>query len=91
MALQWPEQEVFKALYLSGISHAARYGSELLSEFEGRSFALLHEMGQAKSPLVDLGPLLLHAFGRADGLAALRRDTADARRLAWIERVVGVG
>ncbi len=91
MALQWPEQEVFKALYLSGISHAARYGSELLGEFEGRSFALLHEMGLAKSPLVDLGPLLLHAFGRADGLAAVRRDTADAHRLAWIERVVGVG
>lgn len=91
MALQWPEQEVFKAMYLSGISHAARYGSELLTEFEERSFALLREMGQAKSPLVDLGPLLLHAFDRADALAAARRDTGDARRLAWIERVTGAG
>jgi tetratricopeptide (TPR) repeat protein len=87
MALHWPGYEVPKAMYFSGISHATRYRSDVLAEFEERSFALLREMNQARSPLADLGPLLLHAFNRADELAAVRRETGDARRLAWIERV----
>lgn len=87
MALHWPDYEVPKAMYLSGISHASRYHSDVLSEFEERSFALLREMNQAKSPLADLGPLLLQAFKRVEGLAVVRRETGDARRLAWMERV----
>lgn len=87
MALHWPGHEVPKAMYLSGISHAARYHSDVLGEFEERSFALLREMGRTRSPLADLGPLLLHAFNRAEGLAAVRRETGDAGRLAWMERV----
>ncbi|MFD0739843.1 tetratricopeptide repeat protein [Lysobacter koreensis] len=87
MALHWPDHEVPKAMYLSGISHAARYRSDVLGEFEERSFALLRDMTQTKSPVADLGPLLLHAFNRAEGLAAVRRETKDARRLSWIERV----
>lgn len=89
MALHWPGYDVPKAMYFSGISHAARYRSDVLGEFEERSFALLREINQAQSPLRDLGPLLLHAFNRADALAAVRRETKDARQLAWIERVTG--
>lgn len=87
MSLHWPGYEAPKAMYLSGISHAARYGSGVLGEFEERSFALLREMSQARSPLCDLGPLLLHAFRRADELAAARWETKDERQLAWIRRV----
>jgi hypothetical protein len=86
-ALHWPDYDVPKAMYLSGISHAACYHSDVLGEFEERSFALLREMNQAKSPLANLGPLLLQAFNRAEGLAAVRRETGDARRLAWMERL----
>lgn len=87
MALYWPDYEVPKAMYLSGISHAARYGSSVLGEFDDRSFALLRDMTAAKSTLTDLAPLLLHAFNRTEGLAAVRRDMRDKRRLAWLERV----
>jgi tetratricopeptide (TPR) repeat protein len=87
MALHWPTLETAKAMYLSGISHAARYRSDVFAEFEERSFALLRDMQSTKSPLAELSPLLLHAFNRSEGLAAVRRDTRDARRLAWIDRV----
>ena len=88
MALHWPDYEVPKAMYLSGISHAARYRSDVLGEFEGQSLDLLREMRGKGSPLADLGFLVLNAFNRADE-AAVRRQTRDARQLAWIERVVG--
>ncbi|MGN7725259.1 tetratricopeptide repeat protein [Luteimonas sp. 22616] len=87
MALHWPAYEVPKAMYLSGISHAARYCSDVLAEFDERSFALLRDMHATKSPMAALGPLLLHAFDRQDGLKAVLQETGDARRLAWIERV----
>lgn len=87
MALRWPEYAVPKAMFLSGISHAARYGSAVVAEFDERSFALLRDMTAENSPLANLGPLLLHAFGRTEGLAAVRKNTRDARRLAWIQRV----
>ena len=87
MVLQWPGYEVPKAMYFSGISHAARYHSNVLGEFEERSFALLREITHSGSPLADLGALFLHAFDRANGLTAVRRQTQDAGRLAWIDRV----
>jgi hypothetical protein len=87
MALHWPEYAVPKAMFLSGLSHAARYGSAVVGEFDERSFALLRDMTAENSPLADLGPLLLHAFGRTEGLAAVRKNMRDARRLAWIQRV----
>jgi tetratricopeptide (TPR) repeat protein len=87
MALQWEGYEVPKAMYFSGISNATRYHSDVLGEFEDRSFELLRELNRTASPLADLAPLFLHAFNRADGLAAVRRETRDETRLAWIERV----
>lgn len=87
MALHWPNYAVPRAMYLSGMSHAARYRSTVLGEFEERSFALLRDLTAAKSPLADLGPLLLHAYGRPEGLTAVRKSTSDARRLAWLDRV----
>lgn len=87
MALHWPDYAVPKAMYLSGISHAVRYRSTVLGEFEERSFALLKDMTAAKSPVADLGPLLLHAFGKTEGLIAVRKMTGDFRRLDWLKRV----
>jgi tetratricopeptide (TPR) repeat protein len=87
MALQWPGLEVAKAMYLSGISHAARYHSDVLEEFEERSFALLRDMRAQSSPTAELGPLLLHAFRRKDGIAAARRAIRDMRQQAWLDRV----
>jgi hypothetical protein len=87
MALHWPTHQVAGAMYLSGISHAARYGSDVLPEFEERSFDWLRGLEAAKAPLAELAPLLLHAFKRTDGIAAVRRDTNNAQRLAWLERV----
>ena len=48
MTLRWPDLETANAMYLSGISHAARYRSDVLGEFEERSFALLREMRAVK-------------------------------------------
>lgn len=87
MALHWPAHEVAKAMYFSGISHAARYRSDVLHEFEDRTFSLLQDLDQGGSPVAGLAPLALHAFDRTDGLAAVRRQTGDAGRLAWLERV----
>lgn len=87
MALQWPHLEVAKLMYLSGISHAARYQSNLLREFEERSFALLSDMRTQSSPVAGLAPLLWHAYGRADGIAAVRQNARDMRLLAWLDRV----
>jgi Flp pilus assembly protein TadD len=87
MALRWPGLEAAKAMYLSGVSHAARYQSDVLAEFEERSFALLREMHAKSSPVAELGPLLLHAFGRKDGIGAARRQTPDMRKQAWLDRL----
>lgn len=87
MALHWPDYEVPKAMYLSGISHAARYGSKLLGEFEERSFALLRDIQAAQSPVADLAPLLFHAYGRSEAMTAFKRATRDMERHAWIKRV----
>ena len=87
MTLRWPDLETANAMYLSGISHAARYRSDVLGEFEERSFALLREMRAQSSPVADLSPLVLHAFGRTDDITAKRRDTHDARQRAWLDRV----
>ena len=87
MTLRWPDLETANAMYLSGISHAARYRSDVLGEFEERSFALLREMRAQSSPVADLSPLVLHAFGRTDDITAKRRDTRDARQRAWLDRV----
>lgn len=87
MALHWPAHEIAKAMYFAGISHAARYRSDVLHEFEDRTFSLLQDLDQAGSPVAGLAPLALHAFDRTDGLAAVRRQTGDAGRLAWLERV----
>ncbi len=87
MALHWPDYTVPKAMYVSGISHASRYRSMVLEEFDERSFALLRDMHAAKSPIADLGPLLLHAYRRTEGLAAIKKNTSDMRRLEWLKRV----
>ena len=89
MTLHWPQFEVAKLLYFAGLSNAARYKSALLPEFEKRTFALLGEMRAAASPRADLEPLLQQAFGRTDALAAVRAQTVDPSRLAWIDRVSG--
>lgn len=87
MALHWPDLEVPKAMYLSGISHAARYGSKLLGEFEERSFALLRDIQAARSPVADLAPLLFHAYGREEAMNEFKHATQDLDRHAWIKRV----
>lgn len=88
MIMHWPEREVFQAMYIAGISHAARYGSTLLDEFDTRSFALLGEMKRRNSPLAGLGPLLLKAYGWKDELKAQQQETTDVQRLEWLRRVM---
>jgi len=87
MALQWPEWELPRAMFYAALSHAARYQSVVLPEFEERARDLVRDMKARSSPLASLEPLALRAFGRGDAIAALKAQTADPARLAWIERV----
>ncbi|RMO83299.1 tetratricopeptide repeat protein [Pseudomonas syringae group genomosp. 3] len=90
MALQWPQVETAKLMYISGLGKAFDYKSDILGEYKQRSLELLKELQQANSPAWRLAPLIWKAFGMQaelqDFSAKLPPDTSPAY-IAWLERV----
>jgi tetratricopeptide (TPR) repeat protein len=88
MALQWPQAEVPKLMYLSGLSKAWDYQSEVLAEYKKRTLALLENA--TGTPCEKLAPLVWKIFGMQDELNAYR-NTLPAEMPAdyavWLERV----
>lgn len=90
MALQWPQAEVPKLMYLSGLGKAFGYQSEVLGEYKKRSLELLRTATDAESPTAQLAPLVWKIFGMNDELSAWRQTrTADfsAAYSDWLARV----
>jgi len=90
MALHWPSAEVAKLMYISGLSKARDYQSDILAEYKERSLQLLREAGQANSLVVQLAPLVWKMFGMEDEFQAHMRnlppDTNPAYK-TWLNRV----
>ncbi|WP_223112856.1 tetratricopeptide repeat protein [Pseudomonas syringae] len=90
MALQWPELETAKLMYISGLGKALDYKSDILAEHKQRSLQLLSELEQVNSPAWRFAPLIWKAFNMHPELerysATLPPDTSPAY-IAWLERV----
>jgi hypothetical protein len=56
MALQWPQAEVPKLMYISGLGKAFDYQSEVLGEYKKRTLELLRTATQENSPAAQLAP-----------------------------------
>lgn len=90
MALQWPQTETAKLMYLSGLGKAFDYRSEILPEFQRRTLELLREAENSNSPAARLAPLVWKIFGMDDALRAHREnlpEEVDAAYRDWLERV----
>jgi tetratricopeptide (TPR) repeat protein len=91
MALHWPQAEVPKLMYLSGLGKAAEYGSAVLSEYRQRSLALLRQ-AVPDSPAAQLAPAAWKALGMHDDptiqSSAVASHDAPAY-LAWLGRLGG--
>ncbi|MFM9427639.1 Tfp pilus assembly protein PilF [Variovorax sp. GrIS 2.14] len=90
MALRWPESEVPKLMYISGLGKAFDYRSQVLPEYKERSLQLLREVIQANSVATSLAPLIWKAFSMTSELQAhMQNQSANAHPAykAWLERV----
>lgn len=88
MAMQWPQADVPKLMYLSGLSKASDYQSEVLAEYKKRTLALLESA--TGNPCEKLAPLVWKIFGMQDELNAYRQTLpaeTPADYAAWLERV----
>lgn len=90
MALQWPQAEVPKLMYLSGLSKAFDYQSEVVGEYRKRTLELLRVATQESSEMARLAPLVWKIFGMDDELTAYRQSrTVDfsSDYGQWLTRV----
>jgi tetratricopeptide (TPR) repeat protein len=90
MALQWPQAEVPKLMYLSGLSKAFDYQSEVVGEYRKRTLELLRVATQESSEMARLAPLVWKIFGMDDEWAAYRQSrTVDfsSDYGQWLTRV----
>ncbi|KWS95046.1 tetratricopeptide repeat protein [Pseudomonas syringae] len=90
MALQWPEIETAKLMYLSGLGKAFDYKSETVAEHKQRSLQVLSELERANSPASRLAPLIWKGFGMQAELQDYRANVppdAEPAYIEWLERV----
>lgn len=90
MALQWPQTEVPKLMYLSGLGKAFDYKSDVLAEYQQRSLELLRDAETTQSVAAKLAPLVWKIFGMTDEFNAHRQNLpaeANDTYLAWLARV----
>lgn len=90
MALQWPQTETPKLMYLSGLGKAFDYRSEILNEFQRRTLELLREAETRNGPVARLAPLAWKIFGMDDELRTHRDNLpvgTDSAYREWLERV----
>ncbi|MBS7436910.1 tetratricopeptide repeat protein [Pseudomonas syringae] len=90
MALQWPEMETAKLMYISGLGKAFGYKSETVAEHQQRCLQVLSELERANIPAWRLAPLVWKVFGMQAELEDYRvnlpPDTEPAY-IEWLERV----
>jgi tetratricopeptide (TPR) repeat protein len=90
MALDWPQAEVPKLMYLSGLGKAFDYRSDLVAEYKEQSLALLHDARETNSPVDRLAPLVWKLFDMHDEFADRRQHLspgADEAYAAWLARL----
>lgn len=90
MALQWPQAEVPKLMYLSGLSKAFDYQSEVVGEYRKRTLELLRVATQESSEMARLAPLVWKIFGMDDELTTYRQGRAvdsSSDYGQWLTRV----
>ncbi|WP_039055862.1 hypothetical protein [Enterobacter sp. Bisph1] len=87
MALQWPENEVLKLMYLSGLGKAFDYQSSVLMEYQQRTRELLRE-ASIHSPVARLAPLVWKIFAMNSEFETHRQTLpADANEVYrnWLD------
>lgn len=90
MALQWPQTEIPKLMYLSGLGKAFDYRSEMLGEYQRRTLELLREAERSNSPAARLAPLVWKIFGMDEEFERHRQNLpANVSRAYtdWLARV----
>ncbi|MCG8156752.1 tetratricopeptide repeat protein [Brenneria goodwinii] len=90
MALHWPQAEVPKLMYLSGLGKAFDYQSDALAEYKERSLGLLREAEGANSAATRLAPLIWKIFAMHEEFNAHRQSLpadSSSAYLAWLARV----
>ncbi len=90
MALQWPQAEVPKLMYISGLGKAFDYQSEVLGEYKKRTLELLRTATQENSPAAQLTPLVWKIFGMQDEFSAGQQNMpahASPAYAEWLTRV----
>lgn len=90
MALQWPQAEVPKLMYFSGLGKAFDYKSEVLVEYKARTLEVLRQAEAENLPAARLAPLVWKIFGMTEEFETHQRnlpaDTSESY-LAWLDRV----
>jgi hypothetical protein len=90
MALQWPQAEVPKLMYISGLGKAFDYQSEVLGEYKKRTLELLRTATQEKQPGGTACPLVWKIFGMQDEFSAGQQNMPAQTSPAyteWLTRV----
>ncbi|HSC67352.1 MAG TPA: hypothetical protein VLC79_06670 [Cellvibrio sp.] len=91
MALEWPETEIPKLMYLSGLAKAASYHSDIVHEFKTRTLEFIKDARKTNSVAAKLEPIVWKIFGMTDELkhqlAALSSDVEEEYR-QWLLRVI---
>lgn len=90
MALQWPQAQVAKLMYFSGLGKAFDYQSDVLGEYKKRTLELLRTATQENSPAAQLAPLVWKIFGMEDEFSAYQQNVPAQSSPAyteWLTRV----
>jgi tetratricopeptide (TPR) repeat protein len=77
MALEWPDAQVPKIMYLSGLAKAANYKSEILDEFKDRTLEMIKEAKRSNSVIARFEPLLFKIFDMEKQLVEYSNTTAS--------------
>lgn len=92
MALQWPELETCKIMYVANLAKAHLYGSPILSEFRRKSLDFMRDLQRNDSVAAPLWPLVWKAVGADPNGSAeslpLPREVPGYE--AWMEQVTRV-
>lgn len=83
MALHWQDYEHLKIFFLSNISKAAGYGSDVVSEYAERTLKLLKDAGE-DSMVSRLAPAAWKAFGMRDSFSVRAVQDGSTPYDAWI-------
>ena len=88
LALQEPNSQIPKIMFLSGLAKFRKFKSPVFEEFKAQALGLLQDDKYPSNPFYRLSPLLLKIFNMNDEFSRRRTDllnSADAAYSKWLE------